>query len=165
MNRKLIASIQIALGAAVLVAAASSKAFTIAFVERRFPGSACVKVGSAGTLFITTDGAVTNGSSSTMTVECPVLQNRLGHDGTGIDVQLWYLDHSTASIDCTYRAEPDDNVSAVSSSASSTHDANVYDKLTFTTFHFAGGFAHIRCTIPPPDASGNLSYIVGYSGY
>lgn len=132
--------------------------------ERRFNGAACVQVGSGGILGITLDdGAVYNDSSSgTLTVDCPV--PGLGLAGS-FSATLWYLDHSTSSISCTYRSEDFMSTGVYQQSGSSVGDDNLYRQMSFKINHYADGYSHFRCTIPPRDSAGNPSYIVGYSGW
>lgn len=165
-KRTVLLSIQVAAVSMALLPA-DSMASLIVIANRRFPGSACVQVGTAGTYRITSDdGSVFNDAASggsTLTVECPVLANRLG--ATNGVADLWYLDNSTSSISCTYRAEEKFGSAANQQSQSSSGDDNGYRKMTFTVSHFNDGYTHVRCTIPPRDSSGNASYIVGYAGW
>jgi hypothetical protein len=155
--------------ASILLFAAPSRAFLIATAARRFTGSACVQVSSGGALKITAnDGAIYNdlpSGSANLTVECPVLS--YGHENTTNPpaADLWYLDNSTSSISCTFKAEDQLGVAVRSQTATSTGDDNNYRKMTFNVSSFWNGFSHIRCSIPPRDSSGNASYIIGYAGW
>jgi hypothetical protein len=167
MNKPiLLLSVQAAALALALVPAESS-ASLILLASRRFPGSACVQVGTAGVLRVTNDdGAIFNDAAfggSSLTVDCPVLANRSGAASASAD--LWYLDNSTSSISCTYRSEDKLSTAVNQQSLSSVGDDNLYRRMTFTVSHFNDGNTHIRCTIPPRDSAGNASFIVGYAGW
>jgi hypothetical protein len=123
---------------ALALVPADSSAWLILAANRRFPGG------------------------SSLTVDCPVLSNRLS--GTA-SADLWYLDNSTSSINCTYRSEDKLSTAVNQQSLSSVGDDNLYRKMTFTVNHFGDGYTHIRCTIPPRDSTGNASFIVGYAGF
>ena len=132
--------------------------------RRRLTGSACAQVGTSGVFRITAnDGAVFNDASSgTLTVDCPVPTH--GTFDTVQTSELWYLDNSTSAITCTYRVEDKLSTAVNSHTLSSTGDDNLYRSMTFSVQQIRGSHVHIRCTIPPRDASGNASYIVGYAG-
>lgn len=161
----------VAVAASILLFAATSRAFLIQLYPRRFTGSACVQVGSAGVLKITgNDGAIYNDAAfggGTLTVECPVFSHGLSSQTNpeGPATTLWYLDNSTSSISCVYRMEDQLGNAVASEGQTSTGDDNNYRNLTFTVGGFMNGFTHIRCTVPARDSSGNASYIIGYEGW
>ncbi len=145
----------------------------IAAAPRRFPASACEQVGTAGHLVITgNDGAIYNSdSTSTLTVDCPVLSNGLNNNywAPNTALTVWYLDHSTSAIVCVYKAEDQLSTSVSQKTLQSTGDdyAN-YRYLAFSQAdiaHFNHNHVHIRCNIPPRDATGNASYLVGFEGF
>ena len=88
----------------------------------------------------------------------------LGNQGGSNDSPLWYLDQSTSSISCTLSSEDVDSSADVSQTLSSSGDDNLYRVMTFQVSTLLEAATHIRCTIPPRDASGNASFIIGYAG-
>lgn len=145
---------------------ASAGAWLIIPVPRRFPGSACVKVGTDGVAAFTVDGAIYNDTPNggdLLEVDCPVVANR-GPTADGSQ-NVWYIDNSTAAITCHYWSEDNDSSAFTASSANSNRDDNIYAAMNFSVTTLSEGFTHFRCYIPSRDASGNASYIVGYEGW
>lgn len=153
--------------AALLLASLPTKAALVPMASRRFPGSACVQVAGAGILKITNDGAIFNDApfmGSAVVVDCPVHSNG-ATPGFAADADLWYLDHSTTFISCTYKAHDHLTTATNQQTINSTGDDSQYRKMTFNVGVFNNGFVHIRCSIPSRDPAGNASYIVGYAGW
>jgi hypothetical protein len=110
-------------------------------------GSACRKIGTAGSLGITTDGAVFNdlaAGGAFLTVECPVASAAQGTI-TFATSSVVYLDQSTSSITCTLRAEDAGSTAANSLTVSSISDDNIYRQLSLSGLQgFAEGQMHLR---------------------
>ena len=132
-----------------------------------FPGSNCRQI-SSGSIWLTSDGAIGNTSTSAMTLDCPVAQtiNSLDPDPTQAGTKLWYLDSSPSVFTCTLAAEAADSTAVNQISQSSNADDSSYRAFTFSgtkaVTQFFDGFLHFRCSVPPPDAGGAASFIVGY---
>lgn len=168
MKKRVALFLPILAAAGIVLTSLPVDAFLIVTASRRFPGSACVKVSSGGLLQVTgDDGAIYNSENfggANLTVDCPVLSNG-SNITTAPAATLWYVDDSTSSISCTYKAE-DQLTSAVNQqTVTSTGNGFSYQSMTFNVNTFTDGFVHIRCTIPPRDSAGNPSYLVGYSGW
>lgn len=156
-------------GAAAVLASVWAGAARAEFYQSTgdFPGSACRKVGSSGTLSISSHGAIYNDTpagGANLTVDCPVASTSQGYSMGGSQDPVWYVDNSTAAISCALRMEDPDGTSVSWASASSTGDNSDNRSLTFPSVPgFVGGHAHMRCTIPPKDTGNNASYITGYT--
>jgi hypothetical protein len=128
-----------------------------------FTGNMCRHV--SGVPGFTSDGAISNIGTSTLTLDCPVMATR----NAGVSqakTKIWYVDSSPNTLSCTMAAEAADSTAVSQISQNSTFDDNGYHAFTFsgskaiTTFN--GGYVHARCSVPPPDSGGAASFIVGY---
>jgi hypothetical protein len=138
------------------------------------PGSTCRKVGTSGTVGITSDGTIYNDQASggaNLTIDCPIMTMFAGStDDAGPTIaersEIWYLDASPAAISCTYAAEDAGSTARNSISFNTTFDDNNYHRKLVTgessVETFPGGYVHLRCTLPPRDTTGFASHIVGY---
>lgn len=156
--------------ASVVGLAGDAHASLIVLAARRFTASACVKVGTAGTLAVQSDGSIINDAangSPALVVECPVQSNGLSF---GVEnpptATVWYTDDSTAAFSCTYASEDSDSTAVMSQTqTTSAINSSTRRTMTFETAHFSDGFVHLRCTIPARDAAGVASYLFGYEGW
>jgi hypothetical protein len=129
-----------------------------------FPGTMC-RQSSSGSIWLTSDGAVGNTSTSAMTFDCPLALVRRSHV-TQAKTKLWYLDSSPSVFSCTLAAESADSTAVNQKTLNSNADDNNYRSFTFSGSNavttFEGGYIHYRCSVPPPDSGGATSFIVGY---
>lgn len=138
---------------------------SLGFSYHTFPGNMCRHVmgGSPG---FTADGAISNSGTTNMTLDCPLRTTRDG-GVTLAKTKIWYVDSSPGVMTCVLAAEAADS-SAVSQFSQNTNvDDNQARALTFSGTKaitlFADGYAHARCIVPPPDAGGAASFVVGYA--
>jgi hypothetical protein len=77
------------------------------------------------------------------------------------------VDTSPLALTCTFMAEDKNGTARNSKAFSATGiDDDIDHSFTFgtnTVNMFLGGFAHFRCSIPPRDAAGFPSHVVGYT--
>jgi hypothetical protein len=165
MRKKIILSSSLAALLAVALAAPLSRASLIVSFPKRFTASACAQV-SSGNLFYASDGALANNAplgTPDIVIDCPVLSHAFGSPLDPLD--LYYLDNSDSAIVCTYRAEARDSTAVNQQTLSSGSHDNLFHKMTFQVTTINDGFTHIRCTLPPRDSAGNLSFLMGYAGW
>ena len=134
-------------------------------------GSTCRHI-SGGKIGVTADGAIFNDVPSTgtaLTVDCPLITAPANASGlpTASKTKVWYLDNSPNGLVCTLIAEDSAGSARDSFAFISNADDNNYRSYTFSGIGevttFSGGYMHLRCIIPPRDAGGAASYVVGYA--
>ena len=165
MRNKILLLSLLAAALVVVLATPRSLASLIISSPRRFTASACAQV-TSGNLFYASDGALANNAplgTADIVIDCPVLSNGFGAPFDPLD--LFYLDNSDSAIVCTYRSEARDSTSVNQQTLSSGSHDNLFHKMTFSVTTIAQGFTHIRCTLPPRDSAGNLSFLMGYAGW
>jgi len=137
--------------------------------ENEWPGSTCVKVGTAGTLTTMSDGSIYNSGTTPLEVDCPVM---MAQDDNGVTTTLdktrvYYFDNAGGyDMDCTLRAEDGDFMNQSPAQFTGTPSTS-YRYLNFTGANAAtpiqDGYMHYRCTIPGGGANLRLvSYSLGH---
>jgi len=127
----------------------------------------CQKVGSLGTLQVQITGAVENASStSALGIDCPIPNPAQGNfaGGTGaLNFQkLVYVDHSPGAIRCSLIYEDAGSTAFhLKTQLSVGNDDTVREMQIDAVGAFADGHLHVRCTVPPADASGFRSSVKG----